>query len=615
MRAPELLVRLNDVNPASKLIQNTPANDVDPPTRPSLRRIGAQVGARSLLRAQRCDAWRAVYDARAQGGTLKARCEGSQGESWRTSVTLLDGGALAARCSCPVGEAGACKHVGATLLAWLARPGRFARRPTLEAQIAGLDAREAREALRALASRSAELESLVEDALPPAPDEVEAEAPDWIERVGEAFRRLEREADAGEVIADAVERVLADAVAGAGPDNLAGVVAAHEQVLRGVLGRARRLGDGAAPLRRIVRRCLDAMAEAARRIEANETRVEALWSLVALMEFDIERGVASRASAPGRTGVRLAVEVATADDRAALVERVRDRLEGCDEWAHRAWTGVYVELVRGALDDERWFALCREHQRHAPMATRLLELGRVDEALRAAERVGDGAVLELADAFVRGGAGEPFASMLSARVARASEANRQRLAAWLSERAAARCDEAAAADLAEQMLKARPSREAWDALRDAATRAGVWAEARARALSALEEAGHPLQVEVLLDAGELRRACEVACSPRAQSPSFRAAREALAARLEGEAPVEAARVLRAQAEALIAVRGRASYVDACAALARARRVLGAAGKGAMADGWIDELRAKHANRPALRQLLELHFGDDVRAAG
>ncbi|MEZ4390294.1 MAG: hypothetical protein R3A48_04295 [Polyangiales bacterium] len=603
------------MNSTSPLSQNTPANDVDPPARPSLRRIGAQVGARSLLRAQRCDAWRAVYDARAQGSTLKARCEGSQGEAWRTSVTVLDDGGLVARCSCPVGEAGACKHVGATLLAWLARPGRFARRPTLEAQIARLDEREARAALRALASRSAELESLVEDALPAAPDEVEAEAPDCIERVGEAFRRLEREADAGEVLADEVERVLADAVADAGPDNLAGVVRAHEQVLRGVLGRARRLGDGAAPLRPVVRRCLDAMADAARRIEDRASRVEALWSLVALMEFDIERGVAARASAPGRTGVRLAVEAATAEDRAALVERVRDRMEGCDEWSLRAWTGVYVELVRGALDDERWFALCREHQRHAPMATRLLELGRVDEALAAAERVGDGAVLELADAFVRHGAGEPFAEMLSARVARASESNRQRIAAWLSERAAARRDDAAAADLAERMLKARPSAEAWEALRDAATRAGVWTEARARSLRALEEAAHPLLVEVLLAAGDLRRACEVACSPRAQTPSFRAAREALAARLEGEAPVEAARVLRAQAEALIAQRGRAGYVDACAALARARRVLCEVGRGAEADGWIDALRAKHANRPALKQLMELHFGEAVREAG
>lgn len=603
------------MNPASKLIQHTPANDVDPPARPSLRRIGAQVGARSLLRAQRCDAWRAVYDASAQGDTLKARCEGSQGEAWRASVTLLEDGGLVARCSCPVGEAGACKHVGATLLAWLARPERFARRPSLDAQITALDAHTAREALRALASRSAEFESLVEDALPLAPDEVAAATPDWIERVGEAFRRHEREADAGEVIADAVERVLADAAADAGPDNLAGVVAAHEQVLRGVLGRARRLGDGAAPLRRIVRRCLDAMADAARRIEAPEARVEALWSMVALMDFDIERGVASRASAPGRTAVRLAVDAATADDRAALVERVRDRMEGCDEWSLRAWTGVYVELVRGALDDERWFALCREHQRHAPMAARLLELGRVDEALRAAELVGDGAVLELADAFVRGGAGERFESMLSMRVARASEANRQRLAAWLGERAAARCDEAAAADLAERMLKARPTREAWDALREAATRAGVWSEARTRALCALDEAAHPLQLEVLIDAGELRRACEVACSPRAQAPSFRAAREDLAARLEVEAPADAARVLRAQAEALIAQRGRASYVDACAALARARRVLGGVGRGAEADGWIDALRAKHANRPALRQLMELHFGEAVREAG
>lgn len=589
-----------------------PANDVGPLPASSLHPLSARLDPRTLARARLYDAWRAVYDGQVRGAAVKARCEGSQGEAWRVSLQADGEGGVRARCSCPVGGDGDCKHVGATLLAWRARPQRFTRLPSLAECLDGLDAAALRAMLRALAARSEELEALVESLLPEGPAPV---VEGWGERVGEAFRRRGVAPGAGDALVDDLERLIADAEASLGPGNLRGLAALHAEVLRAVLGRARRLGDEAAPLRAVVRRCLDATAEAARCLDDADARREALWSLVDLVSFDIERGVAAHASAPGRLAVRRAAEVGTADDRAWLAERVRDQLEDADPWAMRAWSAALAELTEGAMDDGPWLALCREHQLHALMARRLLALQRGDEALRSAAMVGDASLLDLADVFVRSGRGDDFAALVATRVGRCAEANRARLAGWLSARAESQRDERAAADVAERVFCARPTRDALTALREAAGRAGTWSEVRARAYAMLEEAGQPLLVEALLEEGELTRATEVATAPRARTSAFRAARAALVEALSPHDPRAAAAVLRAQALGLIAQRGRASYAEACACLARAQRMLVAVGAGALAAQWVDEVRAQHGRLPALTQLLDLHFGEPARAAG
>lgn len=591
---------------------SSPANDVGPLPASALHQLSAQLGPRARARARLYDAWRAVYDGHVRGAAVKARCEGSQGEAWRVSLRLDADGRVGARCSCPVGSEGDCKHVGATLLAWRARPQRFARAPSLHECLEGMDAVALRELLRSLAARSEELESLVESLLPevPAPP-----AEGWGERVGEAFRRRGLGPGAGEALVDDVERLIADGEAALGPGNLRGLAALHAEVLRAVLGRARRLGDDAAPLRAVVRRCLDATAEAARGLDDASDRREALWSLVDLVSFDIERGVAAHASAPGRLAVKRAAEVSSAEDRAWLADRVRDQMEDADTWALRAWSAALAELTAGAMDDGPWLDLCREHQLHALMARRLLTLGRGEEALRCATLVGDAALLDLADAFARSERGDDFAALVATRVGRCSDANRVRLAGWLSARAATQRDDLAAADVAERVFCARPTREALAALRAAADRAGTWPAVRSRAHALLEESAQPLLVEALLEEGCLARAVEVATAARARTVAFRTVRAALVDALAPTDPRAAAAVLRAQALGLIAQRGRASYAEACGCLARARRMLSEVGAAALAEQWVDEVRALHGNLPALTQLLELHFGEPARAAG
>src|SRR5690242_19965733 len=87
--------------------------------------IRSRVGETSFARGREYFRSGAIYDARKQGRTLKAQCEGTSAPSYRLSVTFDEKGIAEADCSCPVGDGGCCKHVAALLLTWLDRPQTF----------------------------------------------------------------------------------------------------------------------------------------------------------------------------------------------------------------------------------------------------------------------------------------------------------------------------------------------------------------------------------------------------------------------------------------------------------------------------------------------------------
>ena len=150
---------------------------------------------------------------------------------------------------------------------------------------------------------------------------------------------------------------------------------------------------------------------------------------------------------------------------------------------------------------------------------------------------------------------------MATRVGRCSEANRVRLAGWLSARAESQRDDLAAADVAERVFCARPTRESLAALRESAVRAGTWSAVRERTYALLEESAQPLLVEALMGEGDLTRAAEAATSPRARTPAFRAVLAALVEVLAPRDPRAAAGVLRAQAPGPTAHRGPASATE------------------------------------------------------
>ena len=78
-----------------------------------------------------------VRHPRRQERVLEALCQGQAVLPYQVEVRLgEDGSILHARCTCPVGSAGRCKHVAAVLLLWHTHPEAFAPAPPLAATLA-----------------------------------------------------------------------------------------------------------------------------------------------------------------------------------------------------------------------------------------------------------------------------------------------------------------------------------------------------------------------------------------------------------------------------------------------------------------------------------------------
>jgi hypothetical protein len=75
-----------------------------------------------------------------RGDLLQAEVEGSEYEPYQVTASLDSGGVRAASCTCPYEWGGWCKHIVATLLAYIhAAPGAVQVRPALATLLAGLE--------------------------------------------------------------------------------------------------------------------------------------------------------------------------------------------------------------------------------------------------------------------------------------------------------------------------------------------------------------------------------------------------------------------------------------------------------------------------------------------
>jgi uncharacterized Zn finger protein len=136
--------------------QTTPAQPQLPPL--SEAQIRQHASAESFARGVDYERRGAVGPLVLRGNMLQAEVEGSAYAPYRVTVSLDAGGVRAASCSCPYDWGGLCKHIVATLLAYIhAPPGAVTVRPPLAELLAGLDRGQLEGLLLRLAAQDAEL--------------------------------------------------------------------------------------------------------------------------------------------------------------------------------------------------------------------------------------------------------------------------------------------------------------------------------------------------------------------------------------------------------------------------------------------------------------------------
>ncbi len=346
-----------------------------------------------------------ISEATLREGSLVGRCEGSQNETYRVEVKLvpaqqggteLIGGWI---CGCPRG--GFCKHVVALLLTWVYKPQEFEIRPPLASLFKDKSREDLVGVITEMVQRQPELENLVEllVALPSLNSTAVGQKskqsqsqkvdPNNIRRqVKAAFRSGGNEWGAGRIIAEELSNIieLGDKFAEAGQWRNAQTIyatiaaeATDEDVVgideEGDIGVV--VGDCATGLAN----CLDVQPglngpeklDVAERLELIKT----LWDL-----WSYERNF-------GEFETDLAEVIAgnvTNEERRTVESWVRQQMKPGADFSSKYYNEYLVGFLAtlkesGNFSDEDLLREYRQAGLYEKLTTKLLELGRTDEAI------------------------------------------------------------------------------------------------------------------------------------------------------------------------------------------------------------------------------------------
>ncbi len=573
---------------------------------PSLseQQIRQRVGDESFRRGREYSRSGAIFDARRQGVTLKARCEGSRAEPYRLSVTFDGQGVVVADCSCPVGGGGACKHLAALLLAWLHKPAEFRPVKDLDTTLERRSKEELIALVKQMLCQRPDLETLLETPLPGA-RRVPVQQEVYRRQAAAVFRRGY---DWGAAV-DIAEELLAITAIGDGfvqQGDYASAAAVYTAVAEEVLEGYELYDDAEGELAGVVAACVDGLGSClADEQDHLATREAILKTLFAVYRFDVSYGgVGLSDEVPG-----LVLEHATAAEQGAVAGWVREALsavpaEKYSSWRSEQYGGFLLGLEADTLDYEAFLQVCRETGRTGDLVDRLLALGRVDDAVGEAQQAGDHRLLQLAAIFVDHGQGD-LAGRLMAERSRATED--PRIAGWLKDHYHARGDATAALEFAERAFRLRPGLEGYQDLRGMASPLGRWEELRLALLNFLSQHEHTgLLVRVYLAEGEIDKALEgVGLLPAYPYYGGSKLRLEVAGAAEASRPRAALEIYQQQVEALIALRARGHYQEACRLLTRVRALCEQLGEAPRWASYIGALRERHRSLRALKEELAL----------
>jgi uncharacterized Zn finger protein len=564
--------------------------------------IRSHVGERSLTLGERYFRDGSVFNARRQGRTLKARCQGSRDQAYQVEVTLGDKGIAEAACSCPVGSGGHCKHVGAVLLAWRHQPEEFTEIEELDTALGRRSKEELIALIKHLLRREPDLELLLDMPLPGAAPAGTAVSPDAYRRQAEAaFAGQDGfEWGAASAIADDLQAVKEVGDEFLRRQDHAGAAAVYQGILAAVLDNYQMVQDEEGDLHVVVGdcaeglgKCLDAETDPARR----EPILRALFEVT---RFDIDQGgIGLSDRAPNLD------EHTTPEERRTLAGWVRAALaEASRGWSRESLAGWLLNLEADTLDDEAFLRICKETGRVHDLVNRLLQLGRLDEAVRETEQTSDWELLNLAGLFVSHRHSDVAERLVRERSAKSQDT---RLLEWLKKRALDHKDPAAALELAEKVFHVRPSLADYKEIRKLAKKVGRWDVLRPRLLKFLQDKQHAyVLIPVYLDEGEIDRALEAVKPERPSAYGYgygygMALDVAKAA--EKTRPEAAREIYRRQAEGLINQRGRGAYQEACKFLKKVRDLDQRLGEGAAWARYIGQVRERHRSLRALQEEL------------
>jgi uncharacterized Zn finger protein len=586
--------------------------------------IRERVGVESFARGLQYYRQGMILDPRRLGNMLKARCQGSRSAPYRVEVTLDERGIVAGHCTCPVGDGGYCKHIAALLLAWLHAPENFVEVADVGSALARLEKAELVGLVRRLAQRFPEVELQLEFELSrrAVTDSVQTADSDAVKHeIKQSLQRASSRRGSSYTLGQEAQRFLDMAQASLAAGNVRSAAAVYQTIATTILDNYgdeepyddyddyEEMEDEDSSRHEVITTCVTGLGRCLEVTQETELREGVLQTLFEIYHWDVGAGGLGVSDAIPD----LLLQRTTPEERRFVAALVREVLPAAPT-TERDWAGSYarkqyaqllLQLERDQLDDEAYLRACRETGMANYLVERLLQLGRVEEAVAAVDQTDDATALALADLFATH---DQAAAIEGVMRQRAYASSLPGLLKWLYRRARDVGNLADALSFSEALFWRHPAVQGYQELKEVADGLGRWDEVRASVLGKLASGDqYATLTELYLSEGEITLALETLQRvPQRQgywygadSLQIRVARAA-----EETQPEAAIQLYLREVEQLIKLQGRANYALAAGHLQRVRDLYRGRGQGQTWQSLIGSLREQHRRLPALKD--EMH---------
>ena len=352
----------------------------------------------------------AIVNPEQQAMTLKAYCYGSLPEPYRVQVTFESSRISSYLCSCPAGASvyanRGCEHAAALLFTWIGKPEVFIKTDDIDTILERQSKAQLMKLVKQLLQKQPEVEW--ELTMPPLPGHksVPIDVEEYRVQVDEAFQNAGREWDAVYGISSDLYRITETAARFFRQQDYANAAAVYEVVALETLSHYLSYHDEDGALGRVVQDCVEGLGTCLENEREDEAlRVQILGAIFEVYCFDVDHG-----------GFGLTQDIppeflqsTTPEEKHLVAQWVRTARAELQEnkqesdWRRKHYGGLLLALEADLLSDEEYLRIGRETKSIQAVVTRLLELGRVDEAAQDASQANGWPLVKLADLFVRYG--------------------------------------------------------------------------------------------------------------------------------------------------------------------------------------------------------------------
>jgi uncharacterized Zn finger protein len=525
-----------------------------------------------------------IRQPRRVGRTLQAYCRGSQPSPYRIEIELDDNGIASGTCSCPIGDAGTCKHAVALLLTWVQTPEAFREVEPLSTRLQDLPKEQLIRIIRQMVDREPTLESVVDLTVNHPASTHDIDVRGYVEDAFDGVPIDPYEYGYARAVAESLDPLLERGREHIETEHWTAAARLFDTVSEAVRDQLDTVTDEEGSLLSVLATCGDELGRVLAEMPDDADRDRVVDALTDLFLWNVDAG----GIGVGRSAKQALRDHTTAAERAQAADRLRahlpDPAENDDastdrrtvdvrsDWLRQSIGGLLLDLERERLDPEAYVDLCRRTGHWAECADHLLALDHTDDAVDTARRLPDHQLERILDRLVEAGAADRARSLADERLS--TENPSASLQQWLYEHTLDTDDARTALQVARRMFREHPSPTTYDRVKTAAQALDDWTDIRPKLFTFLDETQRPyLRVRLHLHDQDVDGALDLV-EPFAgpdRTLSFGVSVLTKVADAARDAHPDAAIALYEEcAHRLIADRGRSNYRTAADLLVKAR---------------------------------------------